>query len=140
MLKRENAFVIIEEPEAHLYPSLQNKVVEFIAYFANMNNSSVLITTHSPYILTSVNALYCAGKVLDSGKVSSKKVYDIVDAGCEIHPEKVTALKISKHQDIINLVNDEFKEITTELIDEISDDINDKYTELFYLISENDEM
>lgn len=74
MLKKENAFVIIEEPEAHLYPSLQNKVVEFIAYFANMNNSSVLITTHSPYILTSVNALYCAGKVLDSGKVSSKSL------------------------------------------------------------------
>ena len=39
MLKKENAFVIIEEPEAHLYPSLQNKVVEFISYFANVNNS-----------------------------------------------------------------------------------------------------
>ena len=140
MLKKENAFVIIEEPEAHLYPSLQNKVVEFIAYFANMNNSSVLITTHSPYILTSVNALYCAGKVLDSGKVSSKKVYDIIGTGCEIHPEKITALKIGRHKDIINLINDEFKEVSTELIDEISDDINDKYTELFYLISENDEM
>ena len=140
MLKKENAFVIIEEPEAHLYPSLQNKVVEFIAYFANMNNSSVLITTHSPYILTSVNALYCAGKVLDSGKVSSKKVYDIICTGCEIRPEKITALKIGRHKDIINLINDEFKEVSTELIDEISDDINDKYTELFYLISENDEM
>ncbi len=140
MLKKENAFVIIEEPEAHLYPSLQNKVVEFIAYFANMNNSSVLITTHSPYILTSVNALYCAGKVLDSGKVSSKKVYDIIGTGCEIRPEKITALKIGRHKDIINLINDEFKEVSTELIDEISDDINDKYTELFYLISENDEM
>ena len=137
---KENAFVIIEEPEAHLYPSLQNKVVEFIAYFANMNNSSVLITTHSPYILTSVNALYCAGKVLDSGKVSSKKVYDIIGTGCEIRPEKITALKIGRHKDIINLINDEFKEVSTELIDEISDDINDKYTELFYLISENDEM
>lgn len=64
MLKKEEAFVIIEEPEAHLYPSLQNKLMEFIAYFANVNQSSVLITTHSPYILTSVNALYCAGKVL----------------------------------------------------------------------------
>lgn len=49
MLKKEKAFVIIEEPEAHLYPSLQNKVVEFISYFANVNDSSILITTHSPY-------------------------------------------------------------------------------------------
>ena len=53
---------------------------------------------------------------------------------------KITALKIGRHKDIINLINDEFKEVSTELIDEISDDINDKYTELFYLISENDEM
>ncbi|MEH2941881.1 AAA family ATPase [Lachnospiraceae bacterium KK002] len=55
MLKKEEAFVIVEEPEAHLYPSLQHKLVEFIAYFANINHSSVLITTHSPYILTSVS-------------------------------------------------------------------------------------
>ena len=35
MLKKEEAFVIIEEPEAHLYPSLQNKIIEFIAFFSN---------------------------------------------------------------------------------------------------------
>lgn len=64
MLKKEKAFVIIEEPEAHLYPNLQNKVVEFIAYFANVNESSIMVTTHSPYVLTSVNALYCAGKTI----------------------------------------------------------------------------
>lgn len=140
MLKKENAFVIIEEPEAHLYPSLQNKVVEFIAYFANMNNSSVLITTHSPLYFNICKCLVLCRKVLDSGKVSSKKVYDIIGTGYEIRPEKITALKIGRHKDIINLINDEFKEVSTELIDEISDDINDKYTELFYLISENDEM
>lgn len=132
MLKRENAFVIIEEPEAHLWPSLQYKVVEFIAYFINMNNSSVLIITHSPYILTSINVLYCAGKILDSGKESLKNVYDIINLGCEIHPEKVSALKISKYSSIANLINDKFEEINTELIDEISDDLNDKYTKLFY--------
>lgn len=68
-----------------------------------------------------------------------QKVYDIIGT-TEIRPEKITALKIGRHKDIINLINDEFKEVSTELIDEISDDINDKYTELFYLISENDEM
>lgn len=46
MLKKEKAFVIIEEPEAHLYPGLQSKVVEFISYFANVNDSAIFITTH----------------------------------------------------------------------------------------------
>lgn len=47
MLKKEKAFVIIEEPEAHLYPGLQSKVVEFISYFANVNDSAIFITTHA---------------------------------------------------------------------------------------------
>lgn len=48
MLKKEKSFVIIEEPEAHLYPELQSRVVEFISLFVNVNQSAVLITTHSP--------------------------------------------------------------------------------------------
>lgn len=139
MLKKEKAFVIIEEPEAHLYPSLQSKVVEFISYFANINNSSILITTHSPYILTSVNTLYCAGKVIEKNSTYSKKVYDITDSNCEIDPQKVTALKINKDKSILNLINEELQELNTEMIDEISDSVNEKYMELYYLLmSEND--
>ena len=139
MLKKEKAFVIIEEPEAHLYPSLQSKVVEFISYFANTNNSSILITTHSPYILTSVNTLYCAGKVIEKNSTYSKKVYDIIDSNCEIDPQKVTALKINKDKSILNLINEELQELNTEMIDEISDSVNEKYMELYYLLmSEND--
>lgn len=141
MLKKEKAFVIIEEPEAHLYPSLQSKVVEFISYFANINNSSILITTHSPYILTSVNTLYCAGKVIEKNSTYSKKVYDIIDSNCEIDPQKVTALKINKDKSILNLINEELQELNTEMIDEISDSVNEKYMELYYLLmSENDVM
>ena len=139
MLKKEKAFVIIEEPEAHLYLSLQSKVVEFISYFANINNSSILITTHSPYILTSVNTLYCAGKVIEKNSTYSKKVYDIIDSNCEIDPQKVTALKINKDKSILNLINEELQELNTEMIDEISDSVNEKYMELYYLLmSEND--
>lgn len=138
MLKKEKAFVIIEEPEAHLYPSLQNKVVEFITYFANVNHSSIVITTHSPYILTSVNTLYCAGKIIEKFPQSSKKVYDVTGNGSEILPEKVTALKINQDKKIQNLIDEEYKEISTEMIDEISDSINEKYTELYYLVSENE--
>lgn len=139
MLKKEKAFVIIEEPEAHLYPSLQSKVVEFISYFANINNSSILITTHSPYILTSVNTLYCAGKVIEKNSTYSKKVYDIIDSNCEIDPQKVTALKINKDKSILNLINEELQELNTEMIDEISDSVNEKYMELYYLLmAEND--
>lgn len=67
----------------------------------------------------------------------SKQVHDIIGSKCEITPEKVTALKINKDTNIQNLINEEFEEINTEMIDEISDRINEKYAELFYLVSEN---
>ena len=68
LLRQENAFLIIEEPEAHIYPSLQKKIIEFITMFANLQDSGVLITTHSPYMLTVINNLYYAGVLSEEGQ------------------------------------------------------------------------
>ena len=69
----------------------------------------------------------------------SKKAYDIIGSNCEIVPQKVTALKINKDKSILNLINEELQELNTEMIDEISDSVNEKYMELYYLLmSEND--
>jgi len=135
MLKKESAFVIIEEPEAHLYPSLQKEVIDFIAYFVNICNSSVFITTHSPYVLTSVNALYCAGKLILSAPNAAKKVYDIIGNKRDINPDSFTAFKINKDKSIHNLINNELQELSTEFIDDISDHINNNYVDIFHLHS-----
>ena len=69
--------MIIEEPEAHIYPLLQKRVMEFIALFANIQDSGVFITTHSPYVLTVANNLYYAGVL--AGKGLEKQVYKVVN-------------------------------------------------------------
>ena len=62
-----------------------------------------------------------------------------IDSNSEIDPQKVTALKINKDKSILNLINEELQELNTEMIDEISDSVNEKYMELYYLLmSEND--
>lgn len=55
----EHFQMFIEEPEAHLFPEAQRKVVEVIAAAYNFfkRESGFFITTHSPYILTSFNNL-----------------------------------------------------------------------------------
>ena len=60
MLRQEKVFLIIEEPEAHIYPSLQKKIMEFIVLFANIQDSGVLITTHSPYMAAEMECVRCA--------------------------------------------------------------------------------
>ena len=75
LITGRKTFLIVEEPEAHLYPDAQKAITELLALFANAGNS-VLITTHSPYILGAVNNLLYADKV--SAERGEKKVVSIV--------------------------------------------------------------
>lgn len=75
LLENRKAFIILEEPEAHLFPEGQLNMVKFISLFCNSTKSSVFITTHSPYVLTSFNVLMHSYKVENNLKcgVEDKK-------------------------------------------------------------------
>ena len=51
-ISKNKYLYIIEEPEAHLYPSTQKKITNLLSYTYNKSNKDInlLITTHSPYI------------------------------------------------------------------------------------------
>ena len=135
LLKDEKNFIIIEEPEAHLYPTMQKYLLDFICYFMNITGSTVIITTHSPYMLTNSNLLYYAGalklKNINSEKVTGKYKY--------INPENSNIYKISIDNKN-NTIKEDLKvkdenDIKSELIDEVSDIINNQYTKLIDLES-----
>ena len=58
ILENRRAFVVIEEPEAHLFPIAQKDMISLIALMVNATDSQVIITTHSPYILTSLSLIH----------------------------------------------------------------------------------
>lgn len=69
-----DVFLAVEEPEAHLYPESQKAIVEFMSAVRNIKGSlRYLISTHSPYILTSFNNLATAGDVAGKLEASLKK-------------------------------------------------------------------
>ena len=53
----------IEEPEMNLFPSSQKSLLEFIIERVKRCADKVVITTHSPYILTSLDNLVQAENV-----------------------------------------------------------------------------
>lgn len=135
MLRQENAFLIIEEPEAHIFPSLQKKLMEFITMFANTQDSGVFITTHSPYMLMSANNLYYAGVLAEEGQ--AREVYKVVDKNHIIKKGDLSAYKLLgapngiDEKCYIELLDEDKREIRSNLIDEVSSKVNEVYTALY---------
>lgn len=128
--QKSNIFVVIEEPEAHLFPKAQKEVMEYIAHFFNSNNNQIIIATHSPYILTSANNLLYAGRI---GKQSHEKVNKIIPSEKWIDLNRFDAYMIgdNKEQYIRTIIDDELKEIAAEEIDKISEEIRKTYSDIF---------
>lgn len=63
----------IEEPEAHLFPDFQRIITERIAEYAMAKDGaqSVVITTHSPYVLSTLNNLLFAGRIGSRKRMAS---------------------------------------------------------------------
>lgn len=117
------SFVVIEEPEAHLYPSAQFELVKLIVLVANITDSQIMVTTHSPYILSAFNLLAYSGKkekYVDEG---------IIEKPFRIMPSTLDAYKLKTGEckriyDTINLVD-------ADEIDEVSDYINDQMDAIY---------
>ena len=82
-------FVVIEEPEAHLFPETQGIIAKFIVELSNKetvtklmrsktaiskNIQHTFITTHSPYILSQLNSLLEAGRLSEQFKDDAEKL------------------------------------------------------------------
>jgi predicted ATPase len=128
-----NSYTIyIEEPEAHVFPTSQKLIVELIAYAYNLSKSPLqfFITTHSPYILTSLNNLIQAGilqKKLPPEKLA--KLYKIVPKEQIIDPEKVSAYGLEDGK-LINLLDNKYQIINAKNIDEVSNVLGSEFDRL----------
>ncbi|HEY3369961.1 MAG TPA: AAA family ATPase [Prolixibacteraceae bacterium] len=129
------ATIFIEEPEAHLFPLAQKIMIDFISYIFNQSKSRLqfIITTHSPYILASLNNLMHAGTLLENLDESKKdELYNIVPQEMIIQPSLVKAysLKNGKSESIIC---EESQIIEQSILDSVSDIIAIQFDKLLDL-------
>jgi hypothetical protein len=117
--------VYIEEPEAHLFPITQRQVMELMAetYRVRSKQMRLVVTTHSPYILTSLNNLLQAGqRFANADSVTAARIEKIIPRRRSLRPGEVSAYALSDGA-ARSILDPETKLIDAALIDSVSTEL-----------------
>jgi predicted ATP-dependent endonuclease of OLD family len=89
---------IVEEPETHLFPVAQKSLIELLALVVNQNDDNqLIITTHSPYILTVFNNLLFSQRVVDKNPSAEAEVAELIPKEFWLKAKDFSAYSLGNH-------------------------------------------
>jgi predicted ATPase len=103
--------LIIEEPEAHLFPTAQVEILAFMVNQCVERNTSMMFTTHSPYLLSSLNVHLIKGASRRDGTIAPERV-------------RAYSLKDGRSHDLIDR---ETNLVSADYIDSVSENIAEEF-------------
>lgn len=114
MVTPKHSDLYIEEPEAHIFPSTQKEFVYSLVGMLNgQRKHSCFVSTHSPYVLTSLNNMILAGETL-AEKGEAMKLFPKRQT---IRYDEVAAYSM-KNGVATDIMDNEYHLISAETIDE----------------------
>ncbi|MBA4757851.1 ATP-binding protein [Sphingosinicella sp.] len=119
----------IEEPEAHLFPVAQSLLMDFLIgeVVSKKEKRSLVLTTHSPYILSKINNYLKAGQIGRNRK-NSAAVSKIVPKEFWLTPSRVKAYAIKNGY--LREIIDQDGLIDGSYIDSVSEDVSRDFSRL----------
>ena len=127
---------IIEEPCQNLFPNAQKDLIYYlISSLDHGKNHHLVMTTHSPYVLTSLNNLIYAHKV---GQTHEEEVAKLINPSSWIAYRDINVLYVADGG-IESIMDEEQGLIKAEMIDGISTILNEEFDKLLE-IEVNDEI
>ncbi len=132
--KQVGSTIYIEEPEAHIFPVAQKRIVQLLARTFNTSGSNfqIVVTTHSPYILSSLNNLMEAGKILLEKEGMEEELTGIIPKQEIIFPDDVAAYSLVNGVKT-DLIDPSTKLISQNILDSVSDEISIEFGKLLDL-------
>jgi len=136
--KKNHHAVIIEEPELNLFPKAQSQTIQYIIENATHINK-LLLMTHSPYVLSTLNILLYAYKVGSLNGVTKEKVSKLVSQKQWINPDKFSAYYMENGT--VRNIKGTTGLISENEIDDSSDEISGQFDALveIYRVHKNDQ-
>ena len=126
---------IIEEPEQNLFPKNQKDLIYYI--FNKLNSEkdhSLLITTHSPFILYAINNCLMGAVIADKLSEEEKQEFESKDSW--ISPDKVNVFQIDENiGTITSIKNSKTGTVDKHYFNEIMNEIMDEYYNMLNFFS-----
>ena len=94
LIAEKGAIMIVENPEAHLHPSAQTSIAEFLSKVAQ-SGVYVIVETHSDHFINGIQ-LSVADKILDNNKV----IVNFVNQSKETNRPEITSITISNNAEL----------------------------------------
>ncbi|CAD0001997.1 AAA family ATPase [Flavobacterium salmonis] len=129
-LKEEYNFnFVVEEPELNLYPKAQHELIKYLVKNCLFDRKNLILTTHSPFVLASINNLLLA---YDRGQTRPKEVNKIIKKESWLNPKNFIAYEL-KNGKAKKIMNDKLGQISENMIDGVSDAFVDEFDKLLDL-------
>ena len=123
---------VIEEPELNLYPLSQKELMEFIIQRINLEQDRLIITTHSPYLLTTLDNLIQAKTISDQKPFLRNEISALVPAASWLAFERISGYYFSEGS-CRSTLDPEMSSIGPSNIDDVSVSLSQTFETLLFL-------
>ena len=137
--KYKNTKLFLEEPEQNLFPESQQALVNFMverinaASYYTHEESTLTLTTHSPYIITAFNVLMRAA---DAMEADAEKTSCLISPQCIIPHKMVKAYYVNEDGEMKDIIDSEINMISGLELDNASTIVEDRLSALNDIIYE----
>lgn len=111
LLAEQNSIIIIENPEAHLHPGAQSRLVEFLVNCSKNKNLQFFLETHSDHV---VNGLRISVKKKGIDRKDVRIIHFGRDSNLNTEPE-ITQIKVDSEGNLSDYPDDFLDEWTQQM-------------------------
>ncbi|MFN3850975.1 MAG: AAA family ATPase [Spirosomataceae bacterium] len=120
---------IIEEPELNLFPVTQKHLIQYLVDRCTQNKNQLMMTTHSPYVLSSLNLLVFAYQTAQKHPERIEEIKAIVPQESWINPDEFAAYYVDEGT-VRSIISPKTGLIAENELDGVSDMIGDEFDAL----------
>ena len=132
--KTQYTEIYLEEPEENIFPKTQYQLVKWLVQMMNVSaDNSISMTTHSPYILSSLNNLIQAADTVSKDLRNADVIKDkILGSNAFIDYDSISVYAMMDGR-VKNIKDEELRLISQSALDSVSDDISEDFSKLLEL-------